>query len=214
MGGRGRDHKPHVIAVRFVIPASPAHPTPAFSRRASSTVMERGYRVLYCSLCSPLTTRLMPSFNRMTLKLISRPTGQLARRRYVVELHLVDRRQRLHGLQFYDHAAVDNHVRIVRSVDLDASIGQRNGMTQVDRVARGDELQAEARRIHRLEQARSQRLVDCDGAADDAPRDGVRSLWIGQHDRTGALADRVQSADLLIYSNKSRIAPKRTLNLR
>ena len=87
-------------------------------------------------------------------------------------------------------------------------------MTQVDRVARGDELQAEARRIHRLEQARSEGLVDRDGAADDAAREGVRSLWIGQHDCPGAPADRVQSADLLIHSGKSRIALTRTLNLR
>ena len=48
-------------------------------------------------------------------------------------------------LQFEDHALVDNHVRVVRSVDFDASIGQRNGMTQYDGVAGGNELKVEAR---------------------------------------------------------------------
>ena len=86
-------------------------------------------------------------------------------------------------------------------------------MPQNDLVACGKELEVQARRMDGLEQPRSKHRVNCDGAADDAARDGVRSLWIGQHGRTGALTDRVQSADPLIYSSQSRTTPKRTLNL-
>ena len=75
---------------------------------------------------SGLRIRFTPSFSTATLKLIRRPTGFAGEFQVGEHLRRVNRRQRLRGLQLHNHCIVDEQIRSIACVEMNALIHQRN----------------------------------------------------------------------------------------